>query len=702
MGSINIDGAGNIALGYSVSGDATFPSIRYTSRAATDPLGQMAGGEVTCVAGTGSQTSSTNRWGDYSTLSVDPADDCTFWLTSEYYPTTSASDFRTRICSFRLPNCSESVTPPTVTITSPADGATATEGIPFTFVASANDAQDGDLTDSIAWSSGLSGDIGSGGSFSSTLPPGAHTITASVTDSGGLLGFDAVDVTVILESPLVEVNFVSIAEEDGRVLESSEDSDTGGSVSSTAAGTRALRIGDDSKDRQYKAFVSFDTSSIPDGATIVSAILQLRRGGARGQNPYATHGAARVDIAAGAFGGDPALESSDFGAPAIAVAVATLTDAPSNGDISEGELDATGLAAINKTGRTQFRIYFELDDNDDGSNDYMGYRSSETSNEDNRPRLIINYTLGGPPANTAPSVVLTSPSDLDTFSEGTEINFAGMATDDLDGDLTASLEWSSDLDGVIGSGGSFSQVLAVGAHTITATAMDSGGLVGTESLEITVTPASNDPPVVSITSPPSGTSVVEGTSVDFAGTANDTEDGDLTAALTWTSSLVGGIGAGGSFSSTLSLGTHTITASVTDSGGLGGSDTIDVTVTSAAGTPVEASFQSIAEEDGRVLESSEDSDTGGSVSSTAAGTRALRIGDDSKDRQYKAFVSVDTSSIPDGATIVSAILQLRRGGARGQNPYATHGASPRVRLVATRRSNRPISERRLSPWRLQP
>ena len=104
MGSINIDGAGNIALGYSVSGDATFPSIRYTSRAATDPLGQMAGGEVTCVAGTGSQTSSTNRWGDYSTLSVDPADDCTFWLTSEYYPTTSASDFRTRICSFRLPN----------------------------------------------------------------------------------------------------------------------------------------------------------------------------------------------------------------------------------------------------------------------------------------------------------------------------------------------------------------------------------------------------------------------------------------------------------------------------------------------------------------------------------------------------------------------------------------------------------------------
>ena len=73
------------------------------------------------------------------------------------------------------------------------------------------------------------------------------------------------------------------------------------------------------------------------------------------------------------------------------MAVATLTDAPSNGDISEGELDATGLAAINKTGRTQFRIYFELDDNDDGSTDYMGYRSSETSNEDNRPRLLIAY-----------------------------------------------------------------------------------------------------------------------------------------------------------------------------------------------------------------------------------------------------------------------------------------------------------------------
>ena len=78
MGSINIDGAGNIALGYSVTGDATFPSIPLHVARGNDPLGQMAGGEVTCVAGTGSQTSSTNRWGDYSTLSVDPADDCTF------------------------------------------------------------------------------------------------------------------------------------------------------------------------------------------------------------------------------------------------------------------------------------------------------------------------------------------------------------------------------------------------------------------------------------------------------------------------------------------------------------------------------------------------------------------------------------------------------------------------------------------------
>jgi Carboxypeptidase regulatory-like domain len=106
MGSIAMDNQGNMGLGYSVS-DATsvFPGIRYTGRLATDPAGTMPQGEGTIVNGGGSQTSSSNRWGDYSSMTVDPTDDCTFWYTNEYYPATSATTWRARVGSFKFPGC---------------------------------------------------------------------------------------------------------------------------------------------------------------------------------------------------------------------------------------------------------------------------------------------------------------------------------------------------------------------------------------------------------------------------------------------------------------------------------------------------------------------------------------------------------------------------------------------------------------------
>ena len=102
MGSMAMDGEGNIALGYSVSSTSVFPSIRYTGRMATDPLNQLPQGEGTIANGTGAQTY-TSRWGDYTAMSIDPADDCTFWYTNEYYSTTNgSSNWQTRIGSFIL------------------------------------------------------------------------------------------------------------------------------------------------------------------------------------------------------------------------------------------------------------------------------------------------------------------------------------------------------------------------------------------------------------------------------------------------------------------------------------------------------------------------------------------------------------------------------------------------------------------------
>ncbi|MDE3089177.1 MAG: hypothetical protein KGJ80_07310 [Chloroflexota bacterium] len=102
MGSIAMDGQGDLALGYSVSSGSVYPSIRYAGRLAGDPLGTLPQTEATLQAGSGSQTY-TNRWGDYTSMSVDPVDDCTFWYTNQYYMAPNYGyNWHTRIGSFRF------------------------------------------------------------------------------------------------------------------------------------------------------------------------------------------------------------------------------------------------------------------------------------------------------------------------------------------------------------------------------------------------------------------------------------------------------------------------------------------------------------------------------------------------------------------------------------------------------------------------
>lgn len=99
MASIAMDGAGNIGLGYSISSEEIYPGIRFTGRHADDPLNAMTYPEITLMAGSGSQTGSGNRWGDYSALTVDPLDDETFWFTTQYQARTGSFNWQTRICA---------------------------------------------------------------------------------------------------------------------------------------------------------------------------------------------------------------------------------------------------------------------------------------------------------------------------------------------------------------------------------------------------------------------------------------------------------------------------------------------------------------------------------------------------------------------------------------------------------------------------
>jgi hypothetical protein len=126
MGSAAMDRDGNIAVGYSVvDGVSVYPGIRYTGRLAGDPLGELTLDEQVIINGTGVQTTTNSRWGDYTSLNVDPTDDCTFWYVNEYYevsglplplpppptplpPPGTTAPWQTRIASFKLPGCSAS------------------------------------------------------------------------------------------------------------------------------------------------------------------------------------------------------------------------------------------------------------------------------------------------------------------------------------------------------------------------------------------------------------------------------------------------------------------------------------------------------------------------------------------------------------------------------------------------------------------
>ena len=170
LGSIAMDKDHNIALGYSKSSLSVIPSIFITGRLSTDPINTL-GAEAEVFAGAGVQKVDAaginpgNRWGDYSAMTVDPVDQCTFYYTNEYLTTNGAFNWSTRIASFKFGSCTPAPAWGTLTgtVTSSPSGATLSGVV-------------------VSLSTGYAGATNEDGVYSFLVPPGTYTATAADAD----------------------------------------------------------------------------------------------------------------------------------------------------------------------------------------------------------------------------------------------------------------------------------------------------------------------------------------------------------------------------------------------------------------------------------------------------------------------------------------------------------------------------------------
>ncbi len=196
-----------------------------------------------------------------------------------------------------------------------------------------------------------------------------------IRPQGGICDIGAYEVKV--------ATFISQGAYDGLVLESGKGTGMGGSLNSTAS---TLAVGDDASNRRYRGFLSFNTSTLPDGATVILAEVMVKKQALVGK-PFSTQGTLVADLAKPYFGAGPSLAISDWQASATVAAVTTF-GAPSSAGWYAGLLNSSGRLSINKLGSTQFRLRF-TSDLYNGIADYLSVYSGNSTSY--RPRLIVYY-----------------------------------------------------------------------------------------------------------------------------------------------------------------------------------------------------------------------------------------------------------------------------------------------------------------------
>lgn len=341
--------------------------------------------------------------------------------------------------------------PPEISILNPLDASQYFDSSTINFIAISNDVEDGDLGAQIIWVSNIDGALGTGAILNIQLTAGEHIITAAVTDSHNNTTTMTVNITVLQNSvPQLTINSML----NGAIFNQGE---------------TILLAADAIDDEEGVISQNIQWSSSIDGSLGIGASLEA---------------------------------VLSVGSHVINVSIT----------------DTAGAST------TQ----------------------------------AINVTI-----NALPQLTLQLPLTDSVYQQGTTVNFAATANDAEDGDLGVHIFWSSSIDGVLGIGLTLSQVLSVGNHIITTTVTDSNGAITSQTVSISV----NAPPGLTLLSPSNDSLFMLQEMLELSATASDTEDGNISANIQWMSNIDGVLGTGSILEKSLSLGTHSLTASITDSGG---------------------------------------------------------------------------------------------------------------------------------------
>jgi PKD repeat protein len=460
---------------------------------------------------------------------------------------------------------------PVAHIDAPRDGSTITDPSSVELVGRGTDPEDGELHGAaLVWRSDQDGLLGSGDDLTVELSEGEHQITLTVTDSRGGADDTTIELQVVGENepPVATIlgpaDATVLREGDALVLHGAGDDREDGALSGAGLvwassrdgvlGTGAdVTVPSPSLGEHVITLTAVDSGGLQDATSISVTVAAV------GANLPPV-----VTIA------EP-LDGSSVIAGASTVLRGTATD-PEDGAITTGLVWSDTASGVLGTGNGTLNASFPQGP----------HTLTLTATDSNGLSGSATVTVSSnTPGNDPPVVTLVAPLTGATVDAGASLDLRASATDTEDGVLGgASLVWTSSLDGALGTGSPRAAALsALGRHTLTVVATDSGGASDSASVDVFVR-APNQAPTATITQPASGSRYTAGTTVRLVGNASDPEDGALNAgALSWTSSVQGALGTGSPLdTASLVAGTHTVTLTALDSGGRAGTDSITLLV----------------------------------------------------------------------------------------------------------------------------